>query len=170
MTIVETERLVLREITADDAAFIYELLNTPKFLRYIGDRGVRSVDEAAVFLEDRYRRSYRDHGYGLYTVERKSDGAAIGLCGFVRRPDLAGPDIGFAFLPGYERQGFGHESASAMMQYGWGTLGFSRVLAITSLDNGPSRKLLERLGFAFERTIELGGETLKLFGSSKTQL
>ena len=166
MKILETERLIIRELrTADDAEFVYALLNTPKFIKYIGDRGVRSPEDAAGFIESRYRLSYRDNGFGLYVVEQKSDGVAVGLCGFVRRNTLPGPDIGFAFLPEFEGRGYGFESAAAMMKYGRDTLGFTRVLAITSLDNAASGRLLKKLGFTFEQLIENGVETLKLFAS-----
>ncbi|MEO6049917.1 MAG: GNAT family N-acetyltransferase, partial [Pyrinomonadaceae bacterium] len=91
-------------------------------------------------IDDRYRKSYRDHGFGLYTVEVKSDGTSIGLCGFVKRETLPEPDLGFAFLPEFEGKGYGFESASGVMKYGRTALGFSRVLAITSLDNGCLRQ------------------------------
>ena len=162
--IVETERLVIREITVEDAGFICELLNTTSFIKYIGDRGVRTIADAARFINDRFRQSYREHGYGLYVVELKSDDIAIGICGFVRRDTLPGPDLGFAFLPEHRRKGFGYESAAAMMKYGREVLGFDKVFAITSLDNEISVKLLAKLGFDFERLIEMpAGEQLKLF-------
>ena len=148
--------------SATDAEFIFELLNTPKFIKYIGDRGVRSAGEAGDFIENRYRLSYRDNGYGLYLVERKNDGVSVGLCGFVKRDTLPGPDIGFAFLPDYERQGYGFESADAMMRHGREKLGFTTILAITSLDNDASGRLLEKIGLQFDRPIESGDETLKL--------
>ena len=67
---LKTERLNIRELnSALDAEFICALLNTPKFIKYIGDRGVRSAEDAAAFIDDRYRQSYRDHGYGRYAVE-----------------------------------------------------------------------------------------------------
>src|SRR4051812_35075296 len=100
-----------------DAEFIFELLNTPKFKKFIGDRGVGSSEEAAEFIDTRYRESYLEHGYGLYTVELKGSGTSVGLCGFVRRDTLPGPDIGFAFLPEYEGLGYGFESADAVMAY-----------------------------------------------------
>ncbi len=161
----ETTRLIVRELdSAFDAEFICALLNTPKFIKYIGDRGVRTPDDAAVFIETRYRQSYRDHGFGLYAVEQKADGTAVGICGFVKRDNFEFPDIGFAFLPEYERRGFGSESAGAMLKYGRESLGFETVLAITSQDNDASGKLLEKLGFAFDSLIEMpNGETLKLF-------
>lgn len=148
-----------------DAAFVNELLNAPKFLKYIGDRGVRSNADAAIFIEERYRQSYRDHGYGLYTVESLSAGTPVGISGFVRRETLPGPDLGFAFLPEFERKGYGFESAAATLSYGRDALGFDEVLAITSVDNDASARLLEKLGFAFQREIKTGGETLKLFST-----
>lgn len=178
--ILETERLTLRELDpATDAEFIFELLNSPKFIKYIGDRGVRSAEDAAAFIEDRYRQSYSDHGFGLYTVELKKDESyahtnvrasaliRVGLCGFVKRGTLPNADIGFAFLPEFEGKGYGFESASAVMRYGSKTLGFTTVLAITSLDNEVSGRLLEKLGFSFDRLIENGDETIKLYSSSE---
>jgi RimJ/RimL family protein N-acetyltransferase len=163
--IVSTQRLRIRELDADaDAAFVCELLNTPKFIKYIGDRGVRSIDESREFIETRYRQSYRDHGYGLYVVEVVKDQLPVGICGFVRRATLPGPDLGFAFLPEYEGQGYGVESAAAVLEYGERHLGFKTVYAITTLDNQASIRLLEKLGFKFESlTSSAEGEKLRLF-------
>ena len=160
---IVTERLTLREVTHDDAAFILELLNTPKFIKYIGDRGARSIDDALRYIDERYLASYRDNGYGLYGVVENASGKLIGACGFVRRDALPGPDIGFSFLPEFEGKGYGFESATAVMKYGREVLGFDKVLAITSLDNDASEKLLTKLGFTFDETIDLNGESLKLF-------
>jgi RimJ/RimL family protein N-acetyltransferase len=164
MKILETERLFVREIIEDDAPFINALLNSESFIKFIGDRGVRSDDDARLFIRDRYRQSYVDHGYGLYTVVQKADNSPIGVCGFVRRDTLPGPDIGFAFLPEYEGKGFGTESASAMMEFGRDTLRFEKVFAITSLNNWASEKLLKKLGFDFEGVREVSDdESLKVF-------
>lgn len=166
MKILETERLIIREMdSATDAEFILDLVNQPSFIKYIGDRGVREIEAARKFIESRYRKSYLDHGYGMYSVVLKDDGKPIGACGFVRRDVLPYPDIGFAFLPQYERKGYGFESAAAIMEYGRDKLGFTRVLAITSQNNDASGKLLEKLGFAFDRLFEMppDGEVLKLF-------
>ena len=166
MKILETERLVLREMdSALDAEFVFALLNTPKFIKFIGNRGLRSVEESAAFIENRYRLSYRENGFGLYVVERKRDNVPVGLCGYVKRDTLPVPDIGFAFLPEFERLGYGFESADAVMKYGRETLGFTQILAITSQDNDVSGRLLEKLGFTFERLIESGHEALNLFAS-----
>lgn len=165
MQILETERLMIRELdSALDAEFIFELLNTPKFIKYIGDRGVRSVEQAREFIENRYRASYREHGYGLYTVVRKDDATAVGICGFVKRNYFEHADIGFAFLPNFERLGFGFESADAMLRYGRESLGFQRIFAITSQDNDVSGKLLTKLGFSFSKIFKTPeGEQLKLY-------
>ena len=168
--ILRTERLILREMDPHvDAEFIFGLLNTPKFLKYIGDRGVRSVADATAFIETRYRQMYRDHGFGLYTVELMNDAHSgesslqIGVCGFVKRETLPDADIGFAFLPEFEGRGYGHESAAGVMTYGRDKLGLERVLAITTQDNDASGRLLEKLGFHFDSNIDSDSETLKLY-------
>jgi len=162
--IVETDRLTIRELVEADAGFMNELLNTPSFIKYIGDRGIRTADEARLFIRDRYRKSYEDNGYGLYAVDLKSTGVPIGICGWVRREMLEGPDLGFAFLPEFEGQGYGTESAAAMLTYGRDALNFNSVFGITSLDNAASIKLLEKLGFSLEGIITPPeGEDLNLF-------
>lgn len=163
--ILETERIVLREVTSGDAEFVLDLLNQYSFKKYIGDRGVRTLDDARAYIDTRFTESYRKHGFGLYLIELKADGIPIGLCGFVSRETLPDPDIGFALLPQYERRGYAFEAASAAMEYGRARLGLGRVLAITTLDNESSGRLLEKIGLRFEREIELSGETLKLFST-----
>ena len=165
MSIIETERLILREVEAGDGEFMLDLLNQPSFIKYIGDRNVRTVEAARDFIENRYRESYRVNGYGLWAVEAKETGAALGICGFVKRDTLPDADIGFAFLPQFAGKGFALEAAVGTMKYGAEILNFKRVLAITSQDNEKSGRLLEKLGFAFEELIKLGddAEELKLF-------
>jgi RimJ/RimL family protein N-acetyltransferase len=168
MKILETERLVLREIdSADDAEFILELLNSPGFIKYIGDRGVRTVEQSKDFIDGRLRKSYTDNGFGLYAVELTADGTRLGICGFVKRDGLDHADIGFAFLPEFEKKGYAVESARAVMEYGRTVLGLERVLAITSPDNEGSGRLLEKLAFTFDKLITLpnGDEQVKLFVS-----
>lgn len=169
MKILETDRLVLREIDPSiDAEFILELLNSSGFIKFIGDRGVRTLDQANDFIETRFRKSYADHGYGLYAVDVKAEETPVGICGFVRRDGLPDADLGFALLPQFEKQGYAFESAAAVMHYGRSVLGLGRVLAITSMDNAASGRLLEKLGFTFDGPIALphSDEQLKLFSSA----
>lgn len=166
MKIIETERLILREIEASDDEFMLNLLNQPSFIKYIGDRNVRYLGQARKFIENRYRASYAQHGFGLYAVELKENKDTIGICGFVRRDTLPDADIGFAFLPQFERKGYAFESANAMMKYGKDILGLKRVLAITTQDNESSGRLLAKLGFAFDGLIDFDGEQLKLFSAN----
>lgn len=161
--ILETERLVLREVESCDADFILDLLNQPSFKKYIGDRGVRTVEQAREYIATRYTNSYQENGFGLYLVELKTVGTPIGVCGFVKRRELDDPDIGFALLPQFEKKGYAFEAADAVMRYGRETLGLLRVLAITSLDNESSGRLLEKVGLSFEEEIVIGDETLKLY-------
>lgn len=166
MRLMETGRLALRRVTTDDAPFVLGLLNEPSFIRNIGDRGVRTIDDARRYIEERLIASYRDHGYGLYLVERAGDGAALGLCGLVRRPFLEDPDIGFAFLPAFWSQGYALESARAVMRHARRSLGLERVVAIVSPGNEPSIRLLRKLGLEFERMIRTPapGDTVALYG------
>lgn len=165
MTGLETGRLLLREFTADDAAFVLRLVNEPAFLRYIGDRGVRTLDDARSYIADGPVASYARHGHGLMRVVRKDDGVEVGMCGVLKRDTLPDPDIGFSFFPEYWSQGYALESARAVMHHARATLGLGRILAVTTVDNEPSMRLLGRLGFRFERMVSLWSEELRLFVS-----
>lgn len=160
----------MREVTENDSTFILDLLNEPSFVKYIGDRNVRTVEQAREYIETRFAASYNQFGFGMYAVELKTTNEPIGICGFVRRESLPDADIGFAFLAAFEGKGFGFETASAIMKHGRNVLGFGRVLAITSIDNEASEKLLGKLNFKFERLVQMPhvAEKLKLFASEKT--
>ncbi|QNM95403.1 GNAT family N-acetyltransferase [Chitinimonas koreensis] len=166
MQILRTSRLTLRTLAEDDAAFILELLNDLGWLRYIGDRGVRTLDDARRYIVDGPAAMQLRHGFSLYLVERAKDGAALGLCGLIRRAGLADVDIGFAFLARHRGQGYASEAAEAVMAHATGPLGLTRIVGITLPENAASIRLLGQLGLAFERTVTLPGsdEVLMLFG------
>jgi RimJ/RimL family protein N-acetyltransferase len=165
MKILETDRLTLRHVVPTDAAFILDLLNQPSFIKYIADRGVRDLDQARDYIETRFAKSYRDHGFGMFMVELKEAQKPLGICGLVSRDTLPHPDIGFAFLPQYWSKGYAFESADAVLNWSRDTLGITRLLAITSKDNESSGRLLERIGLRFERlyTAPNDNEELRLF-------
>lgn len=167
MFVLETERLILRKLSIGDAEFILRLLNEPSFLRYIGDKGVRTLDDARQYILDGPVDSYEHNGFGLYKVELKENGIPIGISGLVKRDTLPDPDIGFAFLPAYWSKGYAVESAASVMSYARGVLGLNRILAITSPDNEASAKLLRKIGLSFERMIKLSEDApeVKLFTS-----
>jgi RimJ/RimL family protein N-acetyltransferase len=167
MKVLETERLILRRVTVEDGEFILELLNDPAWLRFIGDRGVRTLDAARDYITKSLVAMYERLGFGLYLTELKDGGVPIGVCGLIKRDYLEDVDIGFAFLPEFRGQGYAYESAAAVMAYGKGTFGLKRIVAITSPDNDDSARLLEKLGFSFERTVKLSGdgEEVSLFAS-----
>ncbi len=169
MTILETERLRLRHLTLDDAAFMLRLLNEPSFIRNIGDRGVRTEAEARQYLENGALASYGQYGYGLYLVELRTSGEALGICGLVKRDYLDDPDVGFAFFPEFWLKGYAYESAAAVKAHAFDVLGVKRVLAITSPGNLGSIRVLEKIGLRFERMITPPGreETLRLFMSER---
>jgi RimJ/RimL family protein N-acetyltransferase len=168
MTILQTERLILRHLSPEtDAEFILQLLNEPSFLRYIGDKNVRTLDDARLYILNGPVQSYEQNGFGLYKVELKQNGTPIGISGLVKRDSLPDPDIGFAFLPEYWSKGFAFESAMAVMNYARHTAGLDRILAITSPDNDASGKLLAKIGLRFNRMIRLSDDApeVKLFVS-----
>jgi RimJ/RimL family protein N-acetyltransferase len=169
MTVLETERLVLRRLTPDDAAFILDLLNQPSFLRYIGDKEVRNTEDAIRYIETGPVASYERFGFGLYLVQLKESGTSVGMCGLIKRDSLPDVDVGFAFLPDYWSQGLAFEAAAAVMNYGREVLGLRRIVAITSLDNTASIRLLEKIGLRFERLIKLAEDQpeVRLFGSTE---
>lgn len=157
MKVLETQRLSLRHLELDDAPFILALLNDPGWIRYIGDRGVRTVEAAAAYLESRMLAQYAQHGFGLWMVEGRA-GEAMGICGLVKRDALPAPDLGFAFMPDFRRQGYAYESALAVRDHATAALGIPRLLAITSPVNIASSRLLERLGFAAEGQMPWAGD------------
>ncbi len=165
MIVLETERLILRGLSTDDAEFFLRLLNEPSFRRYIGDRGVRNLEDAAQYILNRLVASYERNGFGLYLVELKESRIPIGISGLVKRDALPDADIGFAFLPAYWSKGYAVESAAAVMSYAKEELGLNQILAITSPDNEASAKLLGKIGLRFERMIKLSedAEEVKLF-------
>ncbi len=168
MKILETERLLLRRLALDDAAFILELLNEPAFLQNIGDRGAHTLTDARRYIARGPVASYRKFGFGLYLVELKDSGTPIGICGLLKRDWLNDADIGFAFLRRYWSQGYARESAAAVMNYGWTTLRLKRIVAITKPTNQASIALLEKLGLRFEKIVtqpDHAGEN-KLFAAS----
>lgn len=167
MKVLETDRLILRWLTPDDAAFILELLNEPAWIRYIGDKSVHTLEDAKNYILTGPMKMYSQFGFGLFLVERKEGSSPIGMCGLIKRDTLDNVDIGFAFLSRYQTQGYGFESASATLKYGHEQLDMERILAITSLDNHASSRLLEKIGMKYEGTIFLDKEELKLFASEK---
>ena len=162
--ILETSRLILRKFTIDDAPFMLRLLNQPTWIQYIGDRNVRTLEEAQQYLINGSIKSYKEHGFGFYSVLHKETEAPIGTCGFTKRPFLEHPDFGFAFLPEYTGQGYAFEVTAAAMDYAEQMLKLNRVEAITTPDNKRSIHLLVKIGFRFEKPILVDHEELFLFG------
>jgi ribosomal-protein-alanine N-acetyltransferase len=158
VTVLETERLILRELVPDDAPFMLELLNDPAYILNIADRGVRDVEGARRYLEERWRASYAEHGFGLWVVVHRETGASTGLCGLVRRDGLDDVDIGYAFLPAFRGRGFALESALGVKAHARDVVGLTRLVAIVTPGNTRSIQVLERLGMRFERTLRLPGD------------
>lgn len=156
--VLQTERLSLRRMSPDDAEFIVELLNDPAFLQFIGDKGVRTPEDARQYILSGPVDSYARHGFGLWIVERKGSGQPMGMCGLLKRESLSDVDIGFAFLPRFRSRGYAFESAAAVIDYARTVLGLGRIVAITNDDNTGSQRVLEKIGMSFDRMIRLSDE------------
>ena len=162
MKIIETERLLLRQLSTGDADFILELLNEPSFIQNIGDRGVRTLADANLYIMNGPVASYARNGFGLYLVILKETNESIGICGLIKRNGLDDVDIGYAFLPKFWSRGYAVESAMATKSYAKDVIGLKRVVAITDPANGGSIRVLEKIGLRFERMIKLSDDDIKL--------
>ncbi len=157
----ETKRLLLKPTTTDDAGFILELMNTPKWLEYIGDRNVRTLEAAGKYIREKITPQFERLGFANYTLVRKTDGVSVGTCGLYDREGLDGIDIGFALLPAYERQGYAFEAASRLMEAAR-DFGIGNISAITTPANISSQNLLDKLGLKLTGTVRLKGDDQEL--------
>lgn len=158
----------MRRLEFDDASFLVELLNQPSFLANIGDRGVRTVDDAYRYLREGPMAMYEKFGFGLWLVVRRADGAAIGMCGLLRRDNLPDVDLGYAYLPEYWGQGYAFEAAQATLQHAAKKFGLGRVIGVVTAGNQGSIRILERLGMTFERMVSMrpNEPDVRLYGRS----
>lgn len=156
--VLHTERLTLRRLHAGDALFILRLVNDPSFLQFIGDRGVRTADDARRYLQLGPMASYRQHGFGLFMTQLRGDATPVGICGLLKRPTLDDVDVGFAFLPEHCGHGYATEAASAVMAWGRSHHGLRKIVAITSPSNVASARVLEKIGLRRVGVTRLSGE------------
>jgi len=166
MIILKTKRLQLRRMTLDDADFIIKLLNSPKWIRFIGKRAVETLDQAREYLLKRVLPNYDSLGFGFYIIEKKSDLSRVGNCGLTLRTGMEHADIGYSLLPQYEGKGYAFEAAEAILKYGFEIHMLEHIEAIVTHDNEASIHLLKKLGMKYKSKIMLpdDDEELMLFG------
>lgn len=164
---IETERLKLRQFVLEDAEIIVRILNEPSFIENVGDKGVRTIEDAVAYLENGPFASYAANGFGAYLVQLKESGEPIGMCGLLKREQFDDPDVGYTFFPEFWRQGFAAEAVSAVLEDSRRTLGIDRIIAIVSPHNAPSSRLLEKLGFSFKEitNFQPSGDEVLLYES-----
>ena len=158
MNIIETNRLILRKFILDDAGFVLELLNSPSWLKYIGDRNVKNLEDAKNYISDKLISSYIKNGFGLYEIILKKDNIPVGMCGLIKRDTLENIDLGFALSPVFTGNGYAFEAAFATLNYAKTVLKLERIIAITTTENKNSIKLLEKLKFVFEKMVRFSNE------------
>lgn len=155
MLISETQRLIISKVTLKDAPFFVALMNTPSWLKYIGDRHIKTIKDAENHLENGILKSYKEYGYGFYKVTQKSEPQnSIGIVGLVKRKELEHTDIGFGFLPDFEGKGYGYESSAAIMELAKNRFKLDKIVAITNPENKSSIHLLEKLGLSYQKRIK----------------
>jgi [ribosomal protein S5]-alanine N-acetyltransferase len=160
--VATTERLRLRRIHDGDAAFLLSLLNQPTFLRFIGDKGVRTADDAISYIRNGPLTSYAQYGFGLYMVELKETSECVGTCGILKKPALTHPDIGFAFMPEFWSQGYAFEAASATIEHARESCGLEKICAVVDPENAASIRLLTRLGMERVGRVQLAADDKEL--------
>lgn len=158
----ETARLLIRPTSETDAAFIFQLVNTPKWIKYIGDRNIKSVKNARDYIKQKMTPQLERLGYSNYTLIRKTDNQKIGTCGLYDREGIEGIDIGFAFLPEYEKKGYAFEASAKIKEVAYNQFGIEVLRAITTKGNISSQKLLEKLGFKFTKLITIPNDKEEL--------
>ena len=158
----DTERLYLRPTNEEDAAFVLALLNTPKWLKYVGDRNVNTEEEAKEYIGKRMLPQLESHGYSNYTMIRKEDKAKVGCCGLYDREGLEGVDIGFALLPEFEGNGYALEGAQELIRAAKDDFAIETVKGITSKDHFASQNLLRKLGMVCNDKVVLPDEEEEL--------
>lgn len=158
MFLIATERLLVQRAELSDAPFILELLNSPTWLEFIGDRGITSLEKAEKYIQESLTSAYEENGHGLFKVCLKTDRTPIGLCGFLKRDYLESVDIGYALLPEFEGRGYAYEAANAVLDYGQTTLNLNPILAITAQKNKKSQKLLVKIGLKKKGLLQIAGD------------
>lgn len=162
MKTIETERLLIRKFTKEDAEFILEILNDPSFIQNIGNRNVHNLQDAENYILNGPVASYTKNGFGLCLVVLKETNESIGICGLIKRDALPDVDLGYAFLPNFWSKGYAFESTQAMLSYGWNHVNLNRIVAITDSSNTPSNRVLEKLGFTFEKMVKIAVDDIDL--------
>jgi len=156
-SLITTKRLAIRHITSLDAAFIIKLYNEPGFIEHIGDKKIRSVNDAINTVVDWAKASYQQHGIGLLLVELRDCGTPLGMCGLIKRDDIEDFDLGYSLLEEHQRQGYVIEAAQAVLEHAKNVLNFSRVVGYTSPLNEVSIRVLAKLGFKAEGDFDFPG-------------
>ena len=157
MKMIETERLQLKLISTDDASFILELYNTPTFIHHIGDKNIRSIEDAENYIKEKFIPQAEKHHFGNYVIIRKEDQKSIGAVGIYVREGMEIPDIGFAFLPEFVKKGYAYESASKLISVAFNEFNLKKISAFTTKDNISSQNLIQKIGLKYQETKVLPG-------------
>lgn len=157
-SILETDRLWLREFVPDDAEDFFALNSDPEVMRYTGDTGLTSVEQARVGLCERPIANYQKYGFGRMAVILKGSGKLIGFAGLKYLDDLREVDLGYRLMAAYWGQGLATEASRACVSHGFQALGLKRIIGLVEPEHVRSVRVLEKCGLAFERMIDYRGQ------------
>jgi ribosomal-protein-alanine N-acetyltransferase len=164
MSTLKTERLALRPFNLGDAAFVIELVNSPGWIQFIGDRNIHSIADAEHYISNNHLENYKEKGFGYWVIFCKENlKIPIGICGLMKRDGLEHMDIGYALLPKFEGLGYATEAAQSVLTFGFNTLKATRILAISDVENIGSAKVLQKIGMALERKIKVTTDEPELY-------
>jgi ribosomal-protein-alanine N-acetyltransferase len=155
-TILETDRLLLREFDINYAESFYELNLNPNVIKYTGNSAFKDIDEARVFLEN--YSDYRRNGFGRWAVINKVNQEFLGWCGLKYDEKLDETDIGFRFFEHFWNKGFATESAKACINYGLKKLNLKTIVGRAMKENTASIKVLEKIGLQYDRDFDFNGK------------
>lgn len=162
MTILSTDRLLISEITLDDAAFILKLMNDKDWIKNIGDRGIRTIEDAEEYIRTRFLKTYTESDLGFYGLVLKNSRQIIGVAGLIDRDGIDHVDIGYGILPEYRGKGYAFEATKAVYDYGYNELKLKKIVAIVNPENPSSINLLSKLGLEFEKMVRLPDEEIDI--------
>lgn len=166
--LITTDRLLIRKFNLDDAGFIFILLNSETWIKYIGNRNIKNLEDAKNYIVNSPLYFYQKFGFGPYLVALKDTYEPVGMCSLIKRDTLEEVDLGFAYLDPFIGKGFAYEASKAIIEFSKNTLALKKLVAITLPDNTPSIKLLEKLGFHYQNRIQFPNEKEELMLFSLT--
>ena len=148
--IIETKRLILREISVADAQDMLRLHSNNQVQKYTGEELITSLEEIQNKIKER-SKEYKKYGFGRWATFLKRDMQFVGWAGLLYLPEFDEIDLGFRFLPEYWGLGIATEACRAILSYGFDNLKLKKIIAIAFKENKASIRVMEKIGMQFDK-------------------